>query len=453
MFYLRIYLDVFRKTFCLNFNIFKYICKDILVHADPFENATKQLHDACDVLGIKDKGLREYLAMPNKVLRVKIPVKMDDGKIRIFTGFRSQHNNDRGPYKGGIRYFDPEGGVPYMEHEVMALSAWMTWKTAIADVPLGGGKGAIYVNPKKEKLSDGEMERLTRRFAFMISEVIGPQKDIPAPDVYTTGREMTQIMDTFGKLNGVTYQPGVITGKPIPMGGSLARNVATGLGTAYCVREAANAIKMSLKDATVVLQGFGNASTFAGEYLEKMGCIIIGASDSKGSIVNSKGMKMSELMKWKKKNGTVVGFTGSKKVSTEKLLTTKCDILIPGALENQITAKIAKDMKCKIIGESANGPTLPEADPILFKNNVIVIPDILANAGGVTISYYEWVQNNMGYYWTFDEVANKMESHLVKGFNDTFAMSTKKKIDMRRAAMAVAVKRVVEAFEIKGNWP
>jgi glutamate dehydrogenase/leucine dehydrogenase len=421
--------------------------------ADPFENATIQLNDACDVLGIKDQGLIDYLAMPNKMLRVKIPVKMDSGKIRVFTGFRSQHNNDRGPYKGGIRYFDPEGGVEYMEREVMALSAWMTWKTAIAGVPLGGGKGAIFINPKKEKLSKGEMERLTRRFAFMISEIIGPQKDVPAPDVYTTGREMTQIMDTFGKLNNVTHQPGVITGKPIPMGGSLARNVATGLGTAYCVREAAQVLDMPLRGAKVVLQGFGNASTFAGEYLEKMGCIIIGASDSKGDIIKTSGMKMKDLEKWKAKKGTVVGFPGSTKVTTEKLLTTKCDILIPGALENQINAAIAKKLQCKIIGESANGPTLPEADPILYKKKIIVVPDILANAGGVTISYYEWVQNNTGQYWGFVHVAKLMEEHLVTGFKDAYELSKKKNIDMRRACMAIAVKRVVEAFELRGIWP
>ena len=421
--------------------------------ADPFENATIQLNDACDVLGIKDQGLRDYLGMPNKMLRVKIPVKMDSGKIRVFTGFRSQHNNDRGPYKGGIRYFDPEGGVEYMEREVMALSAWMTWKTAIAGVPLGGGKGAIYINPKKEKLSKGEMERLTRRFAFMISEIIGPEKDVPAPDVYTTGKEMTQIMDTFGKLNGVTHQPGVITGKPIPMGGSLARNVATGLGTAYCVREAAQVLNMPLRGAKVVLQGFGNASTFAGEYLEKMGCIIIGASDSKGDIIKTSGMKMKDLEKWKAKKGTVVGFPGSTKVTTEKLLTAKCDILIPGALENQINAAIAKKLQCKIIGESANGPTLPEADPILYKKKIIVVPDILANAGGVTISYYEWVQNKIGQYWGFVHVAKLMEEHLVTGFKDAFELSKKKNIDMRRACMAIAVKRVVEAFELRGIWP
>ena len=436
--------------------IFKYGMlgpRRVMAGADPFDNATKQLNDACDILGIDDEGLRNYLAMPDKILRVKIPVRMDNGKIRVFTGFRSQHNNDRGPYKGGIRYFNPEGGPEYMEREVMALSAWMTWKTAIADVPLGGGKGGVYVNPKTENLSDGEMERLTRRFAYMISEILGPRKDIPAPDVYTTGREMAQIMDVYGKLNNATSQPGVITGKPLMVGGSEARNVATGLGTAYCVREAAKKTGLDLKGATVVLQGFGNASTFAGEYLESMGCKIIGASDSRGNILKPDGMKMSELEAWKKEKGTVAGFPGSDSVDVPHLLDAQCDVLVPGALENQIDAAIAKDIRCRIIGEAANGPTLPEADPILFEKGVVVIPDILANAGGVTISYYEWVQNNMGYYWSFDEVASKMEDHLVRGFNATYEMSQKKNVDMRRAAMAVAVNKVVEAFYVKGMWP
>lgn len=423
-----------------------------MIKNDPFANATKQLDDACQILKI-DKVVRDYLAQPNKVLRIKIPVKMDNGKIRIFTGFRSQHNNDRGPYKGGIRYFDPEGGVEYMEREVMALSSWMTWKCAVVDVPLGGGKGGIYVNPKKEKLSEGELERLTRRFAFMVSEIIGPQKDIPAPDVYTGGREMTQIMDTFGKLQGVTNQPGVITGKPISMGGSLARNVATGLGCAYCVREAAKVLKLSLKGAKVVLQGFGNAATFTGEYLEKMGAKVIAASDSKGSIINTGGIKTSKLIEYKEKKGSVVGYPGSKKISTEDLLTTKCDVLVPAALENQITASIAKNLKCKIIAEAANGPTLPEADPIIYKKKIMVIPDILANSGGVCISYLEWVQNNMGYYWSFDEVAKKMEDHITRGFKDTYARAKKYNIDMRKAAMVLAVERVVEAFNQRGIWP
>jgi len=425
----------------------------ILIKADPFANSVKQVNDACDVLGIKDKGMRDYLAIPNRILRLKLPVRLDNGKLRIFIGFRSQHNNDRGPYKGGIRYFDPEGGVEYMEREVMALSSWMTWKCAIVDVPFGGGKGGIYINPKKEKLSDGELERLTRRFAYQISEVIGPEKDIPAPDVYTTGREMTQIMDTFSKLHGDRYQPGVITGKPIPMGGSLARNVATGLGNAYCIREAAKVLKIKLKGAKVVLQGFGNASTFSGEYLEKMGAKVIAASDSKGSIIVPNGFKVKKLIDWKAKKGTVVGFPGSKKISTEQLLTTKCDILVPAALENQIDAKLAKKLQCKIIGEAANGPTLPEADPIIYKKKIMVIPDILANSGGVCISYLEWVQNNMGYYWSFNEVASKMEANIVKGFKDTLAVSKKYKIDMRKAAMVVGVSRVVEAFNLKGIWP
>lgn len=421
--------------------------------ADPFENATRQVNDACDVLGIDDAGLREYLAMPNRLVRVKVPVRMDDGRIRAFVGFRSQHNNDRGPYKGGIRYFDPEGGPEYMEREVMALSSWMTWKCAVVDVPLGGGKGAIYVNPKKEGLSAGEMERLTRSFACAISEVIGPEKDIPAPDVYTTGREMTQIMDTFSKMSGNRRLPGVITGKPIPMGGSLARNVATGLGTAYCVREAAKVLNVDMRGAKVVLQGFGNAATFAGEYLEKQGATVIGASDSRGSILVPDGAKMRALEDWKAKESTVVGFPGSKKITADELLTSKCDVLIPAALENQIDADVAGRLQCRIIGEAANGPTLPEADPVIHSKKIMVIPDILANSGGVCISYLEWVQNNMGYYWTFDEVAKKMEEHIVRGFSDTHELSKKHGIDMRKAAMVLAVSRVVEAFEHRGIWP
>ena len=424
-----------------------------LSDADPFANATQQLYDACDVLGITDTGIREYLAMPDKVLRVKVPVRMDDGNIRVFTGFRSQHNNARGPYKGGIRYFNPAGGVPYMEREVMALSAWMTWKTAIADIPLGGGKGGIYVNPKTEKLSAAEMERLTRRYAFMISEIIGPAKDIPAPDVYTTGREMIQIMDVYGKLNNQTSQPGVITGKPLVIGGSQGRNVATGLGTAYCVREAAKALNIDMKNASVVLQGFGNASTFSGIYLEKMGCRIVGASDTGGNILIPDGVKMADLEKWKKENGTVSGYPGAENVDVANLLDAECDILIPGALENQIDAEIAERINCRIIGEAANGPTLPEADPILYDKGVMVVPDILDNAGGVVISYYEWVQNNAGHYWSFDDVVSKMEAHLVRGFDDSYKMSTEKGIDMRRAAMAVAVQRVYDAFLTRGLWP
>jgi glutamate dehydrogenase/leucine dehydrogenase len=260
-------------------------------------------------------------------------------------------------------------------------------------------------------------------------------------------------MDVYSKLAGMESAPGVITGKPLSLGGSLARNVATGLGCAYCVREAAKTIGLKLRGAKVVIQGFGNAGTFAAEYLEKMGAKVIAVSDTKGSIINPKGLDSKKVLAFKEKTGSVVGYPGSKKISTEQLLTTKCDVLVPAALENQINASIAKKLQCKIIAEAANGPTMPEADPIIYQKRIIVIPDILANSGGVCISYLEWVQNNMGYYWTFDEVASKMESHIVRGFKDTLALSKKHKIDMRRAAMVLAVGRVVEAFKAKGLWP
>lgn len=424
-----------------------------MVNNDPFDNATKQVNDACDILGIGDQGTRDYLAIPNRILRVKIPVRMDDGSLRMFIGFRSQHNNDRGPYKGGIRYFDPEGGPAYMEREVMALSSWMTWKCAVVDVPLGGGKGGVYVNPKKENLSAGEKERITRRFAFEIAELIGPEKDIPAPDVYTTGTEMVQIMDVYNKLNGKRQMPGVITGKLIDMGGSLARNVATGLGTAYCVREAARVRSIDLAGAKVALQGFGNASVYAGKYLEKEGATVVAASDSKGSISVPGGARVDDLLEHKRRTGTVVGFESSSQISTEELLTYDCDVLVPGALENQIDAKIAEGLRCKIVAEAANGPVTPDADPIIYGRGITDIPDILANSGGVCISYLEWVQNNMRYYWGFDEVAKKMEEHITGGFHNVRKVGEKHKIDMRRAAMVVAVESVVEAHRHKGVWP
>jgi len=418
---------------------------------DPWKNATKQLDDACKLLDLDD-NLRKYLEQPNKVLRVKLPVKMDDGSMRVFIGFRSQHNNDRGPYKGGIRFFDPRGGVEYMEREVMALSAWMTWKCAVIDVPFGGGKGGVFVNPKKEKLSSNEIERITRRFAYAISEIIGPKKDIPAPDVYTTGSEMTHIMDTFSKLKG-TYEPGVITGKPINQGGSLARDVATGLGCVYCIREAAKSIKMKINGMRIVIQGFGNAGIFVAEYLGKMGAKIIAVSDSKGGIINKNGLNVKKLIEHKHKNKSVSSFSNSKKINNYELLTTECDVLVPAALENQIDVKIANNIKCKIIAEAANGPTLPDADNLLYKKKIITIPDILANSGGVYISYLEWVQNNMGYYWTREEVIAKMEQKITNSYKEISNFSQKNKIDMRKAAMMIAVSRVVDAFKIRGMWP
>ncbi|MEX0911702.1 MAG: Glu/Leu/Phe/Val dehydrogenase [Nitrosopumilaceae archaeon] len=415
-----------------------------MVKIDPWKNALKQLDDAAKILKL-DSGVRDMLATPKKVLTVALPVKMDNGKIKVFTGFRSQHNDFRGPHKGGIRYH-PDVTI----EEVKALSMWMTWKCAIVDVPFGGGKGGIICDPKK--LSDGEKERMTRRYAYAISEIIGPGKDIPAPDVYTTGKEMAQIMDVYSVLHG-QGEPAVITGKPLSVGGSLARNVATGLGVTYCVREGAKKIGLKLKGAKVVIQGYGNAGTFSAEYLEKMGAKVIAVSDSKGSIINPKGLDSKKVLEYKNKRGSVVGYPGSKKISTEALLTTPCDVLVPAALENQITPEIAKKIKCKIIAEAANGPTTPEADEILFKKGIMVIPDILANSGGVCISYLEWVQNLQRYYWTFNEVAGKMEEHIVRGFNDTYNLAKKHKVDMRKGSMVLAVGRVLESFEARGLWP
>jgi len=415
-----------------------------LAKIDSWQNALKQLDDAAKILKL-DPGIHAMLATPKKVLTVSIPVKMDNGKIKVFTGYRSQHNDFRGPHKGGIRYHP---GVTL--EEVKALSMWMTWKCAIVDVPFGGGKGGIICDPKR--MSAGEKERMTRRYAYAISEIIGPGKDIPAPDVYTTGKEMAQIMDVYSALHGQA-EPAVITGKPLSVGGSLARNVATGLGVAYCVREAAKKLKLKLKGAKVVIQGYGNAGTFSAEYLEKIGAKIIAVSDSKGSIINPKGLDSKKVLDYKNKHGSVVGYPGSKKITTEQLLTTPCDILVPAALENQITPNIAKNIKCKIIAEAANGPTTPEADTILFKKRIMVIPDILANSGGVCISYLEWVQNLQRYYWTFDEVAKKMEEHIVRGFNDTYNLAQKHKVDMRKGSMVLAVSRVLESFEARGLWP
>ncbi len=418
---------------------------------DPWSNAVEQIRDACKLLKLDD-GIIDYLIQPDKMLRVKIPVKMNNGKIRVFTGFRCQHNNDRGPYKGGIRFFDPKGGIEYMEHEVMALSAWMTWKCAIINIPLGGAKGGIFVNPKKERLSDVEVERITRRFTFAIREVIGPRKDIPAPDVYTSGREMAYIMDTFSKLHG-TCEPGVVTGKPIVIGGSLVRDVATGLGCVYCIREAGKSIKLNISKSTVVIQGFGNAGIFVAKYLDDIGAKIIAVSDSKGAIINKKGLNSKKLIEYKYKNKTVLGFTDSKKITNEELLETRCDVLVPAALENQITTRNVNNIKCKIIAEAANGPTSHSADTVLYDNNIITIPDILANSGGVYISYLEWIQNNIGYYWEYDEIVDKMKKKIITSFNDVLTFSKIHKVDMRKAAMALAVGRVVDAMNAKGMWP
>jgi glutamate dehydrogenase (NAD(P)+) len=412
---------------------------------NPFEVALKQLEEASKILNL-EKGMLEILANPKRILTVSIPTRMDDGSIKVFTGYRSQHNDARGPHKGGIRYH-PDVTLD----EVKALSMWMTWKCAIANIPYGGGKGGIICNPKQ--MSENELERMTRRFAYLIADVIGPYRDIPAPDVYTGGKEMAWIMDTYSALKGNYVQPEVITGKPIAIGGSLGRNEATGRGLAYTVREAAKKMEIDMKQATFVVQGFGNAGQFSSKLVEEQGAKMIAASDSQGSIIKTDGISVDALMKFKRETGSIVGFEDAKSITNDELLETECTILIPAALENQITKNNADKIKTQIIAEAANGPTTPEADEILFKKDILVIPDVLANGGGVTVSYFEWLQNLRRDYWTEEEVNKRLDINITKSFYDVYDSHTKYKIDMRKAATLLAVKRVVEAINIRGLWP
>ncbi len=412
---------------------------------NPFEVALKQLEESSKILNL-DKGMLEILANPKRVLTVSIPTKMDDGSIKVFTGFRSQHNDARGPCKGGIRYH-PNVSL----EEVKALSMWMTWKCAIANIPYGGGKGGIICNPKQ--MSENELERMTRRFAYLIADIIGPYKDIPAPDVYTGGKEMAWIMDTYSALKGNYVQPELITGKPIAIGGSLGRNEATGRGLAFTVREAAKKLNLNLKGGTIVVQGFGNAGQFSSKLVEEQGAKVIAASDSQGAIANKDGLDTDALMKFKKETGSVTGFRDSKSISNEELLETECTILIPAALENQITKNNADKIETRIIAEAANGPTTPEADEILFKKDILVIPDVLANGGGVTVSYFEWLQNLRRDYWTEEEVNNRLDTNITKSFFDVYDTHQKYNVDMRKAATLLAINRVVDAINIRGLWP
>jgi len=412
---------------------------------NPFEVALEQLDEAAKLIKL-DNGMHKILAHPKRVLTVSVPIRMDNGEITVFTGFRSQHNDARGPYKGGIRYH-PQVTID----EVKALSMWMTWKCAIAEIPYGGGKGGIICNPKE--MSEGELERMTRRYAYAISDIIGPHTDIPAPDVYTGGKEMAWIMDTYSALKGNFVQPELITGKPLAIGGSLGRNEATGRGLSFTVREAAKKLKINLKTATVAVQGFGNAGQFAAQLIEELGAKIIAVSDSQGGVHNKNGLQVGTLRKHKEKTGSVVGFTGAKSISNEDLLETECTILIPAALENQITKKNAGKIGAKIMAEAANGPTTPDADDTLYKNKVLVIPDVLANGGGVTVSYFEWLQNLRREYWSENDVNERLDRNITKAFLDVYDTHEKYGVNMRKASTLLAVNRVVEALKIRGVWP
>jgi glutamate dehydrogenase (NAD(P)+) len=414
------------------------------VAINPWAVAQQQFDLAAERLNL-DPGLRQVLREPRRELTVHFPVKMDDGKVQVFTGYRVQHNLGRGPAKGGIRYHQNVS-----IDEVKALAMWMTWKCAVVGIPFGGGKGGVIVDPKK--LSLKELEALTRRFTTEISVLIGPERDIPAPDVNTNAQVMAWMMDTYSMHQGYTV-PGVVTGKPISLGGSEGRNEATARGAVYTVVDAAAHLGMDLTKATVAVQGFGNAGSIAARLIRDEGATVIAVSDTGGGILNRGGLDVDRVIGWKKEHGTVAGFPGAKAISNDELLAVECEVLIPAALENQISAANAGRVKAKIVAEAANGPTTPEADAILHDNGVFIIPDILCNAGGVTVSYFEWVQDLNRDHWSEAIVNAKLKEIMDRSFGEVLAMSLLEEVNMRTAAYLVAVQRVADATAMRGLYP
>ena len=409
---------------------------------NPFEIAQRQLDEAAALLQL-DPALHEFLRWPTRELHVTLPVKMDDGTTKIFHGFRVQYNDARGPCKGGIRYHPAE-----TIDTVRALAAWMTWKTAAVDIPLGGGKGGIICNPKE--MSPGEIERLSRAYIRQVGRIIGLDKDIPAPDVYTTPQIMAWMADEYSFLKGYN-EFGVITGKPLALGGSAGRGDATARGGMFCLREAGKVLGIDLKGATTAIQGYGNAGTFAHKLgAELLGLKVVAVSDSKGGIYNAQGLDYEKVMAHKEKTGSVVGFAGAKLVTNEELLELDVTVLVPSALENVITEANAGRIKAKFSVELANGPTTPEADKILHKNGVYVIPDFLANAGGVTVSYFEMVQNSYGYYWDETLVHERLDQKMTAAFHAVHQAAQQHKVHNRLAAYLVAVSRVAEVVHLRG---
>jgi glutamate dehydrogenase (NAD(P)+) len=411
---------------------------------NPWLVAQRQFDLAADKLNL-DPGLRRVLREPRRELTVHFPVKMDDGSVQVFSGYRVQHNLGRGPSKGGIRYHQD-----VTLDEVKALAMWMTWKCAVVGIPFGGGKGGVVVDPKK--LSRRELEGLTRRFATEISVLIGPERDIPAPDVNTNAQTMAWIMDTYSMHVGYTV-PGVVTGKPVSLGGSEGRNEATARGTIYCIIEAARHLDMDLGASTVAIQGFGNAGSIAAQLIAAEGARVVGVSDSSGGIRDLSGLDVGRVLAWKKEHGTVQGFPQAEDISNAELLETECDILIPAALENVITASNAERIRARILAEAANGPTTPEADEILHRRGVFIIPDILCNAGGVTVSYFEWVQDLNRDHWSEREVNTKLRGIMTRAFGETLALADREEVNMRTAAYLLAVERVASATALRGLYP
>jgi glutamate dehydrogenase (NAD(P)+) len=416
----------------------------IAASINAWQVAQQQFDLAAERLNL-DPGLRRVLREPRRELTVHFPVKMDDGSVQVFTGYRVQHNLGRGPAKGGIRYHQDVS-----LDEVKALAMWMTWKCAVVGIPYGGGKGGVIVDPKK--LSQKELESLSRRFFTEIEVLVGPEKDIPAPDVNTNAQVMAWFMDTYSMHAGHTV-PGVVTGKPISLGGSEGRNEATARGTVFCVIEAARHLGMELPKCTVAIQGFGNAGSIAAQLITDEGATVVAVSDSTGGIHNADGLDIKRVIGWKKEHGTVQGFPGAADITNAEILEVDCDILIPAALENQITERNAGNIKARLIAEAANGPTTPEADRILFKNSKFMIPDILCNAGGVTVSYFEWVQDLNRDHWSERVVNEKLKEIMVRAFSETLAIARREQCDMRTAAYLLAVQRVADATAMRGLYP
>ncbi len=411
---------------------------------DPWEMALRQFNAVADHLSLK-RGIRDYLATPHRELVVHFPVKMDDGSVRLFTGYRVHHSTVLGPTKGGIRY-SPEVRIS----EVRALAMWMTWKSALMHLPYGGAKGGVACDPRQ--LSREELQQLTRRYATEISVLMGPQSDIPAPDVGTNAQVMAWIMDTFSMHRGYSV-PSVVTGKPISIGGSVGRSDATGRGVMFVTREATRLRGVPLRGSRVVVQGFGNVGEAAARLLHEQGCTIVAASDVSGGCYNPSGLDPGAVLRHIQHGGTVSRFPGAEAVSNAELLELPCDVLIPAAIEGQITRENAARIRAAIVVEAANGPTTPEADAILADRGVLVVPDVLANAGGVTVSYFEWVQDLQAYFWSEEEINNHLERLMVSTFTRVGDLAASRRVTLRTAALLVAVQRVADALLTRGIYP
>ncbi len=409
---------------------------------NPFHMAQAQLDTAAAILGL-DPQIHALLREPLREMQVSLPVRMDDGTVRIFKGFRVQYNDARGPTKGGLR-FHPDETIDL----VRALAAWMTWKCAVVDIPLGGGKGGIICNTRE--LSQGELERLSRAYIRQVGRILGPEMDVPAPDMYTNPQIMAWMADEYSVLQGHNDW-GVITGKPLIMGGSKVREDATARGGMTCIREAARLLGIDTRGMTVAIQGFGNAGRHAARLGEELlGVKVVAVSDSQGGVYNAAGLVPAEIITHKRATGTVLGFPGAETISNEDLLQMEVDILIPAALENQINAHNASHVQARIIAELANGPTTPEADEILYKKGIYVIPDFLCNAGGVTVSYFEMVQNAYGYYWNAETVKERLDEKMTEAFHAVHEAAQKLDVNNRQAAYCVAVQRVADAVRLRG---